>query len=287
MNYTDRLFSFDYMFEEGGMEIDIGEIFQVSELSVIRDGEISQHCQYCDEITYAVSGKAKFVSGDEELDVKAGQIHFIKKGVQHKIKADANENFRYICIGYSPNMKNSSVAAFYTWCGGKDYFVINDNGTVKSLAEYMIREFYNYDDYSCEMINCYMSQIFITMARILSDKNCVYNINHSKKAGNYAMYKMLRYIDREYLQIRSVGEISDALSYSEYYLSHLFKEKMDVTIKEYIMKKKIAYAAELLRTSELTVEQITEQLNFSCPYTFRRAFKQYTGMTPKDYKMNL
>ena len=33
--------------------------------------------------------------------------------------------------------------------------------------------------------------------------------------------------------------ILQALSYSEYYLSHLFKEKMNITLKDYLMHKKI------------------------------------------------
>lgn len=284
MDFTDRLFAFENMFHSGQMKIGIGEIYQVSELSVIRGGEISLHSQPCDEITYAISGSADFISGDERLKVKAGQIHFIKQGFLHKIEASQDENFRYICIGYIPNPENSAVKAFHNERKSKEYFVINDNGIVKNLSELVIREFYNYDDFSSEMINYYISQMLITLTRFLSDKNYVYDINHSKKSGNYAMYRMLRYIDREYMQIESVKEISTALSYSEYYLSHLFREKMGVTIKEYITKKKILYATELLRTSELTVEQIAEQLKFSCAYTFRRAFKKYTGCTPCEYR---
>lgn len=287
MEYNDRLFAFENMFGSGQMKTDVGEIYQVSELSVIRGGEISLHTQHCDEITYAISGSADFVSGNERIRVDAGKIHFIRKGQQHKIEALQDENFRYICIGFEPASDNKDTRAFYDACNGCDYFVTKDNGTIKTLSEFLIREFYNSDDYSGEMINRYMSQILITLTRILSDKEDVYSKNHSKKSGNYAMYRMLRYVDREYLQITSVRHISQALSYSEYYLSHLFKEKMGVTLKEYLVKKKIAYAAEILRTSELTVEQITDQLNFSCPRTFRRAFKQYTGMTPTEYKTKI
>ena len=284
MEYTDRIFYYDNAFLNGQMKIGIGELYQVSELSVIRGGEIVLHSQQCDEITYAISGSADFISGDEKFKVNAGQIHFIKKGFLHKIEASQNENFRYICIGYNPNYDNNAVKTFYKECKLIDYFVVNDIGVVKFLAEFIVRELYNYDDLSNEMINYYMSQILITIARILSGKNYVYNINHSKKSGNYAMYKMLRYIDREYLQITKVKDISSALSYSEYYLSHLFKEKMGVTIKEYITKKKILYSIELLNASVLTIEEIAEQLKFSCAYSFRRAFKKYTGQTPSEYK---
>ncbi len=122
------------------------------------------------------------------------------------------------------------------------------------------------------------------LTRILSGNDYVYNINHGKESGNYTMYRMLKYIDREYMQIQSVRDIASQLSYSEYYLSHLFKEKMGITIKEYINKKKIMYAAELLVTSNSTVEQLSEQFGFSRSFTFRRAFKQYIGMTPSEYR---
>ena len=190
-------------------------------------------------------------------------------------------------VHFGNNVSHSNRKTNKMWKSNVKSVKVNDNGTIKTLSEFLIREFYNFDDYSGDMINRYMSQILITLARILSDKDDVYSKNHSKKAGNYAMYRMLRYVDREYLQITSVRQIAQALSYSEYYLSHLFKEKMGVTLKEYLVKKKIAYAAELLRTSELTIEQITDRLSFSCPRTFRRAFKQHTGMTPTEYKTKI
>ncbi len=286
MDYSNRIFDFENIYGNELLDLTVGGIYQVAELSVIRNGEIARHTQRYDEITYAVSGSAKIVSGENEFDVKAGQIHFIRSGYLHEIRVSDEENFRYVCIALIPNMNNPSVRALYDECSGEESFVIDDNGTVKTLAEFLIREFYNYDNHSNMMIDQYISQILTTMGRIISDKEYVYNVKHNIKTKNYAMYRMIRYIDREYIRIRSVKDISLHLSYSEYYLSHLFKEKMGVTIKEYLNKKKISYAAHMLQSSELTVEQIAEQLGFSCAYSFRRTFKKYAGVTPSEYKKN-
>ena len=286
MNYPERLFYFDNLFGNGQMKVSAGEILQVSELSLVRGAQISLHNQICDEITYAILGSAVFVSGDEKNEVKAGQVHFIKKGCLHKIEASQDENFRFLCIGYNPNYEDDGVRSFYEAVNRKDCFIADDDGTVKALSVLLIREFYNFDEFSSRMINHYVSQIFISLTRILSGKSFVKHNNHGERSASFAIYKMLRYIDREYLQIQRVKEIASALSYSEYYLSHLFKEKMGMTIKEYLTKKKIAYSTELLNTTELTMEQIADQLGFSCPYSFRRAFKKYVGLTPGDYKRN-
>lgn len=284
MKYTDKLFDFDNVFSNGQMCIPLGELYQVAELSLIRDGVIAQHTQPCDELTYIVSGSCRMYSNDVCYEMKAGEVHFVKRGCTHKIVASSEENLRYICFAFFPDKTHPAVAAFDGAKTGKNHFVVRDNGTVKALSEYLVRELYHRDEQSAEMINCYITQILITVTRVLEGKTLDYREAGDKKSAYYAMYKLLRYLDNEYLQIKSVKSVADALSYSEYYLSHLFREKMGMTIKEYLLRKKIAYAADLLKRSELTVEEITEQLNFSSAHAFRRAFKQIVSLTPSEYK---
>ena len=284
MKYTDKLFAYDNLFPTGQMKIEVGEVFQVSELSLIRGGEISSHRQQCDEITFAISGSAQFYTNDACDTVTANQLHFVRKDALHKIVASSNDNFRFICIGLKPNRQNAAVKALYRALDSQPYFIANDNGTVKNLSEFLIREFYNQDEFSRDMINQYITQILITITRILCNKAYDYRKNSTDRTANFAMYKLLRFIDREYLQISSIKSIANTLSYSEYYLSHLFKEKMGITIKEYLTKKKIAYAAELLKNSDLTIEEIADRLMFSSAHAFRRSFKQYTNSTPSEYK---
>ena len=284
MSYTDKLFDFDNVFSSGQMEIPLGELYQVAELSLIRDGIIGQHVQQCDEITYVVSGSCKVYSDDTCYDMNAGDVHFVKQGCEHRIVASSHENLRYICFAFFPNKTHPANVAFSAARAERSHFVIRDNGMVKTLSEYLVRELYQKDELSAEMLQCFLSQILITVSRILSGKTMDYREVGDKKSSYYAMYKLLRYLDNEYLQITSIKAVADKLSYSEYYLSHLFREKMGMTIKEYILKKKIAHGADLLKRSSLTVEEIAEQLNFSSSHAFRRAFKQIVSLTPSEYK---
>jgi hypothetical protein len=63
-----------------------------------------------------------------------------------------------------------------------------------------------------------------------------------------------------------------------------FKEKMGMTIRNNSQKRRLHIQQSFLNTTELTMEQIADQLGFSCPYSIRRAFKKYVGLTPGDYK---
>lgn len=282
-----KLYHFDKLFNDG-LEIPAGRIYQISELSLMRNGTMPEHIQICDEITYVLSGRAKVISDNCCEDIFSGQIHFIKKESSHKFEVYPSEDFRYICVGFIPDMNDEIMKKFYSQIKGRKYFVTDDDSTLKKLSSLMVDESYDWDGYSEIMISQYLSQIIVNLSRILSGKSKKITVknNESSMAGN-TIYRILRYIDREYINIESVKDVSESLSYSEYYISHLFREKMGITIKDYITRKKVTHACELLKTSPLGIEEISEHLNFASSHSFRRAFKTVTGVSPREYKKQM
>lgn len=283
MEFSSRGFAYDALLMNRKFKVPAGELFQVSEISVIRSGEIEDHVQYCDEITYAVSGKAKMYSGDRCEEIHGGQIHYIKSGLQHKIVADDDLNFNYVCIGFMPNPENDDIKSFFDMRRETDWFIKDDDGSVRSLTLLFLNEFYMQDDQSRVMTETFFLQILIAVARIYRG-----NLNHvDKKSGStshYAVYNALRYIDAEYMHITGVKNVAKALSYSESYLSHIFSAKVGMSVKEYIMKKKLQLAAEMLKTNNLSIEKLSEYLNFNSSHTFRQAFKRVYSLSPSEYR---
>ena len=284
MKISSKLFSFDKAFAQGQLHTESAEIRQIAELAVIKGGEIEEHIQYCDELTYAVSGTATIYSGENVREMTAGEVHFIHRGQYHKIVAGDGQNFRYFCIGYQPNPACESVDIFLRTVGETPFFFVTDEGNIKTLFEMLLNEFYIRDEESNLMIHFYFSQMLIQLHRILTGKAWEKLQKSSTASANSAVYRTLQYIDREYPRITSVKQVAQALSYSEYYLSHIFKEKMDVTVKDYLMRKKITGAAHMLLETNMTVTEISEQLSFSSLHAFGLAFKRYMGMSPGEFR---
>ena len=134
------------------------------------------------------------------------------------------------------------------------------------------------------MIQCYFCQMLILLYRILNGKSKEKLSKVNTSTSNAAVYQTLKYIDKHYIKLTSVKEIAKKLSYSEYYLSHVFKEKMDMTIKDYLLQKKIMTAAELLKTSAMSISDIAEQLHFSSLHSFGVAFKRYMHMSAREFR---
>lgn len=69
-------------------------------------------------------------------------------------------------------------------------------------------------------------------------------------------------------------------------LSKVFSEILGKTIEQYAIEQRIEKVKELLMYNELTLSQISYDLNYSSPQHLSRQFKQVAGMTPTQFKKN-
>ncbi len=94
-------------------------------------------------------------------------------------------------------------------------------------------------------------------------------------------------IDYIYSHINSritIEELAEYVSLSPSYLSRLFKKELGTSISEYITKRKIEKAQNLLRYSDSSIIDIANYLSFSSQSHFIQVFKNTVGLTPKKYR---
>lgn len=95
-------------------------------------------------------------------------------------------------------------------------------------------------------------------------------------------------IDYIYYHLHSkitLKELSEIVSLSPNYLASLFKKEKGITILEYIRSKRIEAAKNMLIYSDYSSTEIGEFLAFSSNSHFIKVFREYTGLTPKEYKL--
>ena len=56
------------------------------------------------------------------------------------------------------------------------------------------------------------------------------------------------------------------------------------SVQNWIMAMVLIYAKRYLKTTALTIQQITDKLCFQTTSSFIRFFKQNTGLTPLEYR---
>lgn len=68
------------------------------------------------------------------------------------------------------------------------------------------------------------------------------------------------------------------------YLSRLFHKETGITISQYITRKRVEAAENMLKYSEYSFIEISNYLCFSSESHFIHVFKKHTGYTPKVYR---
>ena len=91
-------------------------------------------------------------------------------------------------------------------------------------------------------------------------------------------------VEAHYKEERSVKYYADHLCLTPKYLSSVIYSVSQRLAGEWIDNYVILEAKTLLKSGKLTIQQISEHLNFSNQSFFGKFFKRYTGVSPKEYK---
>lgn len=82
----------------------------------------------------------------------------------------------------------------------------------------------------------------------------------------------------------SITAIADYFGYNPKYLSSLFKAQSGMTLKQYILHKKMESAKAELSDTNHSISQIAYNIGFSDAHNFSNAFKKLTGLSPSEYR---
>lgn len=96
----------------------------------------------------------------------------------------------------------------------------------------------------------------------------------------------IEYIDLHLHETITLIDLAKHTGYSSNYISQLFKERMNQSVKSYIQAQKIAVAKNILLESDYPFLEISETLSFSSQSYLTKVFKKMTGEKPLEYRAN-
>ena len=105
---------------------------------------------------------------------------------------------------------------------------------------------------------------------------------HSRKRIDLEGIK--HYLDEHYKEHITLELLSQKFFINKYYLTKIFKETYGVTIISYIEEKRITQAKNLLRFTDLTVDEISTAIGLNDANYLARRFRKIEGMSPGEYR---
>ncbi|GAA2339585.1 helix-turn-helix transcriptional regulator [Streptomyces violaceusniger] len=91
-------------------------------------------------------------------------------------------------------------------------------------------------------------------------------------------------MDRDWAEPLDLDAVAGHAGYSRYHFIRAFKGAYGSTPGQYLTRRRIERAEELLRSANLSVTEICSLVGFSSLGTFSTSFKKQTGLTPSAYR---
>jgi AraC family transcriptional regulator len=93
------------------------------------------------------------------------------------------------------------------------------------------------------------------------------------------------WIENNFSRSLPLRQLAEMASMNDQHFLRQFKKLYHKTPHQYLIDRRIQAARELLRTKDLSIQEICSAIGWESPATFSHLFKQRTGVTPGEYRL--
>lgn len=222
--------------------------------------------------------------------IKANSIHFVSPTQVHKLKASQSKGFVMcftIDVAYPFKGKTESFVhnfPFYDFNLSLPFLQVSKKrfDDIFALVKEVNTLFYTEHPFKLEIIKSYLFIILLEIkACYLENRQSIgkQSINHDKRIKDF-----IELVDKHYADQLGVINYAHKLSLSPNYLNALCKKETGKTAIQLIHDRILLEARRLLYSTQLSVKEVSYELNFEDVAYFNRFFKKNMSVTPLEYR---
>ena len=239
-----------------------------------RDKTMEVHTHDFIEIEYVLSGSGVQIINGVEYPVRRGNLIYLQKNDYHTYKTDTTMEILNVVFYYTVFDEIRDILKRYANQNEVEFpTIMQVRGTDMLYVEDLLlkaeKEFDEERVGYYHILKSYLTIFLIYMQRIL----------RNTQEHHYKLPAILEYVDRHYTEI-SVAQVAEYFGYSANYFSKYFKRETGSSFVDYVNKKRINKAVELLVATDYTVDVICSEVGFSDKKHFYELFKRLVGTTP-------
>lgn len=242
------------------------------------------------EFVYVAQGTAICLVGTDRIELKEGCGIFINSGILHRFEAQSSTFIPNIV--FSPTLLASEKSLIF-----ENFIspVINaavpyqtfiphvawQNDILQNLQHiFALQETENNNELRTIQHLLQIWEILWNELDVTSGCENLRHFNHKQAR----LQTMMQYIHDHYTEEITLEMIADSASISKSGALHIFQSGIQSSPVAYLIRYRLAQAAEQLYTTQKSVSVIAEETGFTSAGYFCRKFRQHYQMSPNAYR---
>ncbi|MGN8896513.1 AraC family transcriptional regulator [Flavonifractor sp. HCP28S3_F3] len=233
---------------------------------------------------YVISGRGSLDATAEDgvttrrYEIQAGQGFLICPGLINTYFADEHDPWKYVWVEFD-GLRASESLRYAGLTAAQPIYRADDEAQSAQVRDLMLYIAEHSDasalhliGYLCLFVDALMQS---SSTRVSAQEN---------QLKDFYIQEAVNYIEQNYQRNLTVEEVADACRLNRSYFSKLFKDNVGCPPQEFLIRVRLAKAAELMCSSNAPISEIAVRCGYSNQFHFSRAFKKHYGVPPQKWR---
>ncbi len=244
------------------------------------------HAHEYNEICYVAQGSGKYQIDGVDYSMNANDIFLLPKGCMHGENQESWESYelRFLMVEtrgeHAQDLNEYFFSAPARFRSDKPY-------EIRRLFEQIMQEVIEYQDGYLSVVENTLKSLFVLLWRQKETENArdkLKNAESSLHCRDFLAERVRSWVLDNLEHDFTIDEIAHACHYHPKYLTTLIKRETGRTLSQYILSIRLDRACALLVHTQYVTSSIITMCGFTNNSHFYKCFRQYTGMTPQQYR---
>lgn len=245
------------------------------------------HCHSAVEIMLVLQGEAEYTLPEKVYHLTEDQILFVPSDCAHAV--EEKEGLQRIQFLFEPtymlHLRDMSAMSALIKC---PIYLSDDSETRRQARELLMKVAACYEQKEPlwnSLCYSYLLQTYVLLARMqLSQEAPLQHLSDRKAIDSEIMNSALTYLNQNYMYDITLEDVAAYAGFSKYYFSRMFKQFFGFSFSEYLCKRRLEVASDLLTHTNRPIQEIAIAAGFGSVGTFNRIFRASKNCTPSQYR---
>lgn len=224
-------------------------------------------------LMHVISGRLEIPIGQTCVIAKRGSAIVFPPNAPYRYTFSGGDTLCYRWVHFT----GSEARNMLSLCGFAELPAVHEAGDHEGLSRGfadLFQAFSVKDDFRDRELSAIFERLLISLGRAV------------RGAGGERgeLSASLHYLETAYASEIRIPALAAMEHLSTPRYNAKFKALMGVSPTRYLLQLRMGEARDLLRNTDFSVKEIAAMCGYRDPYFFSRAFKEYTGCSPRDFR---